>query len=45
MSQAENGDVRAENGDVPLWWILTFLLLALGLGAYAVTSSGGSLIA
>ncbi len=34
----------AENGSVPLWWILVFLLLALGAGAYAVTSIGGSLV-
>ncbi|MFB6177294.1 MAG: hypothetical protein ABEI99_09165 [Halobaculum sp.] len=34
----------AENGSVPLWWILVFLLLTLGGGAYAVLSVGGSLI-
>ena len=29
---------------VPLWWILVFLLLTLGGGAYAVTAVGGSLV-
>lgn len=36
---------HAENGRVPLWWVIVFVLLALGLGAYAITTSGGSLIA
>lgn len=35
---------QAENGRIPLWWIVVFVLLALGLGAYAVTSSGGALV-
>jgi hypothetical protein len=35
----------AESNAVPLWWILVFLVLALGLGAFAVSSVGGSLIA
>jgi hypothetical protein len=34
-----------ESNAVPLWWILVFLLLALGIGAFAVSSVGGSLIA
>ncbi|WP_200862284.1 hypothetical protein [Candidatus Halobonum tyrrellensis] len=36
---------QAESSSVPLWWILVFVVLALGLGALAVVSSGGSLIA
>jgi hypothetical protein len=35
----------AESNAVPLWWILVFLVLALGLGAFAVSTVGGSLIA
>jgi hypothetical protein len=35
---------QAENGSVPLWWILVFLVITLGAGAYVVTSVGGSLI-
>lgn len=35
---------NAENGSVPLWWILVFLLLTLGAGGYAVLSVGGSLV-
>jgi len=35
----------AESNAVPLWWILVFLVLALGLGALAVSTVGGSLIA
>jgi hypothetical protein len=34
----------AESNAVPLWWILVFLVLALGLGAFAVSAVGGSLI-
>ncbi|MFB6195717.1 MAG: hypothetical protein ABEI80_06070 [Haloplanus sp.] len=34
-----------ESNAIPLWWILLFLLLALGLGAFVVSSLGGSLIA
>jgi hypothetical protein len=30
---------------VPLWWILVFLLLTLGGGAYVVRAVGGSLLA
>lgn len=33
-----------EPNAVPLWWILVFLALALGLGALAVSTVGGSLI-
>jgi hypothetical protein len=29
---------------IPFWWIAIFVLLALGAGAYAVTSVGGSLV-
>jgi len=34
-----------ESNAVPLWWILVFLVLALGIGAYTVSAVGGSLIA
>jgi predicted secreted protein len=34
-----------ESNSVPTWWILLFLVLALGLGALAVSAVGGSLIA
>ncbi|ERH12916.1 MAG: hypothetical protein J07HB67_01947 [halophilic archaeon J07HB67] len=33
------------DGGVPLWWILVFLLLTLGGGAYVVRAVGGSLLA
>jgi len=35
----------AESNSVPTWWIVLFLLLALGLGAVTVLSVGGSLVA
>jgi hypothetical protein len=35
---------EAGNDSVPIWWILVFIVLALGLGAVAVLSVGGSLI-
>lgn len=35
----------AEKESVSLWWVALFLLLALGLGAAAVFSVGGTLIA
>ena len=35
----------AENDSVPLWWVLVFLLAALGVGAAAVFAVGGSLVA
>jgi hypothetical protein len=34
-----------ESNAVPLWWVLLFLLLALGIGAFVVSAIGGSLIA
>jgi hypothetical protein len=34
----------AESNAIPRWWILLFLLLALGTGAYAVSAVGGSLV-
>ncbi|WP_256474636.1 hypothetical protein [Haloplanus halophilus] len=34
-----------ESNAIPLWWVLLFLLLALGIGAFAVSAVGGSLIA
>ncbi|WP_435067389.1 hypothetical protein [Haloplanus sp. C73] len=34
----------AESNAVPLWWILAFLVLALGLGALTVAAVGGSLV-
>jgi hypothetical protein len=30
---------------VPFWWLVVFLLLALGAGAAAIFAVGGSLIA
>lgn len=36
---------QAESGSVPIWWILAFVVVALGLGAWAVVSVGGSLVA
>lgn len=33
------------DSSVPLWWILVFLLLTLGLAAAAVQFIGGNLIA
>ncbi|MFC6990143.1 hypothetical protein ACFQJD_18180 [Haloplanus sp. GCM10025708] len=35
----------ANTNTVPFWWIVLFLLLALGAGAYAVQAVGGSLVA
>ncbi|MFD1632654.1 hypothetical protein ACOZ4L_07655 [Haloplanus ruber] len=35
----------AESNTIPFWWVLLFLLLSLGIGALAVSSIGGSLIA
>jgi hypothetical protein len=35
----------AEGNSVSPWWVVLFLLLALGLGAIAVLTVGGSLIA
>ncbi|MFC6826806.1 hypothetical protein [Halopelagius fulvigenes] len=32
------------NSGVPFWWIVLFVLLALGAGALAVTSVGGTLV-
>jgi predicted secreted protein len=29
---------------VPFWWVVLFLLLALGAGAFAIVSSGGSIV-
>ncbi|WP_299335745.1 hypothetical protein [Haloplanus sp.] len=34
-----------ESNSVPLWWVLLFLVLALGIGALVVSAVGGSLIA
>ncbi|ATW88709.1 hypothetical protein halTADL_1957 [Halohasta litchfieldiae] len=33
----------AENGSVPFWWIVVFLLLALGAGIGSVFLTGGSI--
>jgi hypothetical protein len=33
------------NSRVPVWWLVLFLLLALGAGAAAVFAVGGSLLA
>jgi hypothetical protein len=35
----------ADSDAVPFWWLVLFLLLALGLGAATVVGVGGSLIA
>jgi hypothetical protein len=35
----------ADSDAVPFWWVVLFLLLALGLGAVTVLGVGGSLIA
>lgn len=34
----------AENGSVPFWWIVLFVLLALGAGIGAVSLVGGSIV-
>jgi hypothetical protein len=34
----------ADEESVPIWWIVLFLLLALGGAAVAVYSVGGSLV-
>lgn len=33
----------AENGSVPFWWIVVFVLLALGAGIGAISLVGGSI--
>jgi predicted secreted protein len=35
----------ADSETVPFWWLVLFLLLALGLGAATVLGVGGSLLA
>lgn len=35
----------AENESVSFWWVVVFLLLALGLGVAMIYAVGGSLIA
>lgn len=35
----------ADNGSVPFWWIVAFLLLALGAGIGSVYLVGGSIFA
>jgi hypothetical protein len=35
----------ADSETVPFWWLVVFLLLALGLGAAVVLGVGGSLVA
>ncbi|WP_380674409.1 hypothetical protein [Salinigranum sp. GCM10025319] len=35
----------ADSDTVPFWWVVLFVLLALGLGAATVLGVGGSLIA
>ncbi|WP_197409675.1 hypothetical protein [Haloferax profundi] len=34
----------ADSESVPFWWIVLFLLLALGAGAVTVFALGGSLV-
>ncbi|MFC7204780.1 hypothetical protein ACFQJC_14780 [Haloferax namakaokahaiae] len=34
----------AESDSIPFWWIVLFLLLALGAGGVTVLAVGGSLI-
>ena len=33
----------AENGSVPFWWIVVFVLLALGAGIGSIYAIGGEL--
>jgi len=33
----------AENGSVPFWWIVVFVLLALGAGIGSIYAVGGEL--
>jgi F0F1-type ATP synthase assembly protein I len=33
-----------ENTSVSPWWVVLFLVMALGAGAVAILSSGGSLV-
>jgi predicted secreted protein len=35
----------ADSETVPFWWLVLFVLLALGLGAATVLGVGGSLVA
>ena len=35
----------ADSDTVPFWWLVLFILLALGLGAATVLGVGGSLVA
>jgi len=35
---------QASDDPVPIWWVLVFIVLALGLGAVAVLSVGGTLV-
>ena len=35
----------AESDSVPVWWIVVFVLLALGVGAGGVVLVGGDLVA
>jgi len=34
----------AADGSVPFWWIVVFLLLALGAGVGAISAVGGSIL-
>jgi predicted secreted protein len=35
----------SESDAVPLWWVVLFIVLALGAGAATVLAVGGSLVA
>ena len=34
----------ADNGSVPFWWIVVFVLLALGAGIGSISLVGGSIL-
>jgi hypothetical protein len=40
-----DADANAESDAVPFWWVVVFIVLALGAGAATVLAVGGSLVA
>jgi predicted secreted protein len=38
-------DADTESDAIPLWWVVLFIVLALGAGAATVIAVGGSLVA
>jgi hypothetical protein len=38
-------DADTESDGIPLWWVVLFIVLALGAGAATVIAVGGSLVA